>query len=409
MSKTICLISANDLIYNPRLLKLGDSLSERGFSVSAVEINYGMGEGSQHNNFFEKRHWAVNTVDLSKQTAFSYRIWLVSSFYQKINSLALGVLPNCSFFQESAVIKGFEYLLAATKVVKADWYICNQPSLLPIACKAAEKNSGRVWYDSQEYFRGMTDCRDNRDILVQIENAYIHEASLITASSKQVATAINNDHNLSVFPLRNAPTLKKRSQMSLGKSASLANSPLGIVWHGFNVNLQGRGVSEIISALGKMKEKAVLTLQGFISETSKAEILQKAEECGVSARIIFRKAASPDNIVESLLHHDVGIAAEPGIDENQRLTSSNKVFEYLMAGLAIVVSDMPGLLEVLQESGAGLVYSAGKSQELAQQLDKFSRNRVLLNKCKERANVAATSRLNWAEEFSSVMEASGFS
>jgi hypothetical protein len=54
----------------------------------------------------------------------------------------------------------------------------------------------------------------------------------------------------------------------------------------------------------------------------------------------------------------------PGI-RNHELTVSNKMFDYHMAGMAVISSDMPSLTQVLRQSRGGLTYRAGEHEDLA--------------------------------------------
>lgn len=53
---------------------------------------------------------------------------------------------------------------------------------------------------------------------------------------------------------------------------------------------------------------------------------------------------------------------------NAELALPNKLFEYLHAGLPMVVSDMPSMAGMVRRHGWGEVFSAGESQSLADAL-----------------------------------------
>src|SRR5205823_4048733 len=51
--------------------------------------------------------------------------------------------------------------------------------------------------------------------------------------------------------------------------------------------------------------------------------------------------------------YDVGLAVEPGFSVNNRLALSNKAFTYVLAGLAVILTDTPGQREFAAGLGDG--------------------------------------------------------
>ena len=62
------------------------------------------------------------------------------------------------------------------------------------------------------------------------------------------------------------------------------------------------------------------------------------------------------------------------------------MFDYMMAGLAVLASDLPGLNDVIRRSKGGLLYQSGQSEDLAAKLMKLYADRALL------AELAANAR-----------------
>ena len=101
-------------------------------------------------------------------------------------------------------------------------------------------------------------------------------------------------------------------------------------------------------------------------------------------------AANPDKIVESLLQYDIGLAGEIHSEENQMLTSSNKLFEYIYAGLAVIMPDLPGLAETVNEYNVGELYGQGDFSQLAYIIDSINSNRDKLKNFKKASREAHT-------------------
>jgi glycosyltransferase involved in cell wall biosynthesis len=97
--------------------------------------------------------------------------------------------------------------------------------------------------------------------------------------------------------------------------------------------------------------------------------------------------------------YDVGLALERPDHQNYSRTVTNKVFSYLLAGLAVAATDTPGQREVLdQVPTAGFLYPAGNSTVLAEKLGNWINNPALLFTAKQAAWDAARSKFCWDVE-----------
>jgi len=99
----------------------------------------------------------------------------------------------------------------------------------------------------------------------------------------------------------------------------------------------------------------------------------------------------PDQLVEALAPFDVGLVIDRITTENSRYALPNKLFEYLMAGLAVVVPDAPAMASLVEREGVGRVYEPG---ELDRAVLALAADRQLTEDLRRRARVAAVDRFN---------------
>jgi glycosyltransferase involved in cell wall biosynthesis len=176
------------------------------------------------------------------------------------------------------------------------------------------------------------------------------------------------------------------------------HSPLRMHWVSQTLSVD-RGLPDIFEAIGPLKEEVELHLRGHASEGQKATILQLAERCGVARIVKLHPLIDHDEVIKSMGAYDVGLALERPNKGNQSITVSNKLFSYMLAGLAIAATDTPGQREILdQVPTAGFLYPAGNSTALAEKLGNWINTPDLLLAAKQAAWDAARSKFCWDVE-----------
>jgi glycosyltransferase involved in cell wall biosynthesis len=76
----------------------------------------------------------------------------------------------------------------------------------------------------------------------------------------------------------------------------------------------------------------------------------------------------------------------------------NKLFEYMMAGLAIVSTDLPEIRRVVMDHHVGLLILSIEPKEIARTLNGLLADRVALERMKRSALQAAQVVYNWEHE-----------
>lgn len=73
----------------------------------------------------------------------------------------------------------------------------------------------------------------------------------------------------------------------------------------------------------------------------------------LAGRVHLLDPVPPDELLAWIAGADVDVMAIPAVDENSRLSSPNKLFESLAAGVPVVTSDLPVRRRVVLENGDG--------------------------------------------------------
>jgi glycosyltransferase involved in cell wall biosynthesis len=152
----------------------------------------------------------------------------------------------------------------------------------------------------------------------------------------------------------------------------------------------GRGLEDLFAALPFLTEKIEVHLRGK-AIGGLENWLDATVPASHRPRIHCHGLVSNQELLSRIAEHDIGFAGELKYCRSKDLTASNKLFQYLLAGVPVVASDTAGQREVAEEaSGAVHIYEAGRSASLAVQLNRLLESPSLLAHCK-------TTALRWAE------------
>jgi glycosyltransferase involved in cell wall biosynthesis len=274
---------------------------------------------------------------------------------------------------------------------------------LPFAISLARKTGAKVVYDSQEYFKGQYSVMAELSYnwVVKAETSFIKNCEIICATTNVLKEKLEGEYSLidNVYLLRNAPFLKSI------KYNTKHSEILKIVWHGLTIVPENtRGLHIILKAISYCKTPVHFYIQGNINETHRIQLMNMLQDLRINEKVTILKAAMPDEIVESLVNYDIGVAGELSTEENQLLTSSNKLFEYIAAGLALIVPNLPGIAETIAEFQNGYLFEQGNYIELSKIIDDLNNNRSILELFQLASKNAFRTDLNWENDYSHIYE-----
>ena len=301
----------------------------------------------------------LNWISLVNPTRSTHRInwglaklqkWLARSGHKYF-----GVLSNAAL---SPALRTLQRVLESQR---PDAIVAHNIDTLLPAYLAAKSTGAHLIFDSMEFHSDMGDDQDlvMMDVIKSIERLCLPACCMVLTSSVQVAEALNTTYGITnLLPLDNVPKL----QPTLGRDK---RDWLSLYWRNSTIGLGQRGLEEAIRALQWVPKAVSLHLQGRHTPSGIAEVNTLAQSVGVFDRIAIHPPYRPEDAVKEASQFHIGLCLERAGIRNHELTVSNKMFDYHMAGLAVISSDMPSLADVLRRSGGGLTYRAGDPADLA--------------------------------------------
>lgn len=266
---------------------------------------------------------------------------------------------------------GLQEMLLAER---ADLYFgFNIDTLLPVYT-AARRAGAPFLFDCHEIHAEMSEDQPEaeRAIIRAVQRRCLPGCALVTAASPQAAARIEHDFGISgVVPLLNAAPLEAVTPRE-------CEEELALYWRNYTIDLGPRGPDDILRAMPLLPPDVRLYLQGFPSRYNAGRVEQLIRELGIQDRVTILPPYRIEDAVQAAVPYCVGLSLQSPAIVNMDLSSTNKFFEYAMAGLAIVSSKTAGHRDLVTSAQLGLLYESGDAQDLARQILRLYEDRALL-------------------------------
>lgn len=289
---------------------------------------------------------------------------------------------------------------AAQALPAAELYIANDWPMLPIAAELARGVGAVYVYDSHELATAeYADSRKwrlvNLPYVRAVESRYIVGAAATLAVSQGIAEALQRLYGLAEQPvvIRNLPSFRDVARHPVDPQR------ISVLYHG--VVTPGRGLEALVGSVSTWRPEFRLTIRGPASPDYGAHLRRLAAAGGSDGRIEFAPAVAPDKLVDEAAKADIGVHSLPGDTANATLALPNKFFEYVMAGLALCIADLPEMAALVRRFDLGRLIKASEAEAIAASINGFEFPEIE----KYRANALRAAReLNWQEESRHLVE-----
>lgn len=282
-------------------------------------------------------------------------------------------------------------LLARARQSDSDLIIAHNESAL-WAASHLHTEGRRVAADLEDWYSEdlLPAARRARPIplLRTLEKAALHHFAYASTTSEALATALQKAHGgplAHVVP--NTFHLQPLSEPVLNATPSL-------VWFSQTVG-PGRGLEAFLHIWAQSLVPSRLVLVGHCCADFRRTLAVELPPEKLPQLEFVDFVAAP--LLPSLLaQHDIGLALEPHEPLNKEYTTSNKIYQYLNAGLAVLATPTAGQREVFARAPAiGQLLDLAKATQTAAALDAFLADRSRLLACRHAARAAAEQYFCW--------------
>lgn len=288
----------------------------------------------------------------------------------------------------------------------ADVYHAHNVHTLPVCWWAARRRRARLVYDSHELFTALQLAEPTRrerlkqfiertaerlwvraaDAVVTVSNAYADILARIYRIERPVALQ-------NVSPLQPLQRQTGKIRERLGLSADQV-----VVLYQGGYYLVTRALDKLILAAHHLPERYVLVYIGFAVRGEEQFLQELAQREGLSQRVRFLPPVPHQELMDYTMDADVGVI--PFIDNCDAMhwCTPNKIYEYLMAGLATVCTDLPELRRIVEGYQVGALMNPLDPQSVAAAIRRVADDPAALVAMQQRARAAAEAEYNWGLE-----------
>lgn len=228
-----------------------------------------------------------------------------------------------------------------------------------------------------------------------IERRHVGRAAAHITVSPVIASYLERRYGVgSVVLVANYPELEPPRTLDLRSLPGGGEIPseVPLVLH-LGSAMAGRGVEQLVEAIALVPDAHLVLLGGGESaERLKAGL---AATLNISERVHVLPPVATGDVVAAAAGATIGIAPIIPDTPNNAASMPNKLFQYLAAGLPVVVSDLPQLRQVAEESGAGMAVDTRDPKLIAGAVRELLADPIRLAERGRLARAAAEERYNW--------------
>jgi len=258
----------------------------------------------------------------------------------------------------------FNQKIKIIELIKADYVWAADFFSLKSAKKIADYNDAELIYDCREIYSKIPSLRNHKIkqwIQTNLEKHWIKSVHKIIVTGEldknYLQKHFKNKNNF--YILMNLPYYKKvQNQNLIRQNYNLSQNSKILVYQG--MLSEGRGLEKTIVALRQLPDFYLILL-------GSGKILYHLQEMarlnGVKDKVIFKGIVPYQELLNWTASADIGLNLIEDIAFSYKLALPNKMFEYCMAGIPVISSNLPAIEKIYTEFKIGELLQPNCSPE----------------------------------------------
>lgn len=235
---------------------------------------------------------------------------------------------------------------------------CHDLSALPIGVVLRALRGVSLIYDAHELQTERHNIQGVRRRLSKVvERLLIHTADDYITMSPSIARDYEQRYRIPRPTLvRNIPHLDERgpgNRSLLRSKIGVADDEVLYIYQGGLI--RGRGIGHLVEAFRDLEEGPHIV---FMGNGPLSNLVREA--AAHSGRIHYIPAVPPADVLRHTRGADVGMSLNEGTSLNYKYSLPNKLFEYIKAGLPVIVNNLPDQRALVSKYGCGWIVDVDK-------------------------------------------------
>lgn len=250
-------------------------------------------------------------------------------------------------------------------------------------------------------------------VVRMFERLFAKTADLVIVPDKERAQVVLRELNLPKFPLivANSPIRPYAvSSHRLSQSLGALNKKYNRILLRQGRIAVGHAIEATLQSMPLWQDPSwAFVIVGLAEENYRQHLWRLASLLGVEDRFVILPPVNYDEVQSYTVSADAGHALYEPIHINNMFitTASNKIMEYMAAGLPLLVSDRPGLRDLVQDYACGMVADENSPDSIAQAVNSLFCNPEVTRQLGEASLKAFVDKYNYKYQFDPVLKAMG--
>ena len=367
----ICILVSNSLKKDPRVIKQIKTAKDIGYDVFFIGFK---------DAFYDKKF--LDSVGCD--------ILIVKTYVGKLNSV---------FKQLIRKFHHFFYPIKYIIQINPNIIHANDIDTLIQAYIASKFTQSKVIYDSHEICAeniGVANKFFQKKIMIFLEKIIVRRISAMISVSNSSADYFSKLYKIKKpIVITNVPYKFKLNHVN-----QRSTNNFEVLYQGLMI--EGRGYEEFVESGKYVFEdiKLVIRGYGFIEEKLNNLIIKN----NLQNIVEFAKPVEIKDIIQTSSKSHLGVVLTQPVNINFQLTISNKIFEYIHAGLPVLMSDIPEHRYLNEKFKFGIIINNFSAENIAKEINDLSKDTFRYNELRTNA-INAAEILNWENESKKLIQA----
>jgi glycosyltransferase involved in cell wall biosynthesis len=398
LPKRVCMLVWNGFVHDARITKEAETLIAHDYDVTVVAI-----QTPERPVASETLESGIHVVRVRRDCRWCRRLlfvprWLARRIVPRRNISTAAPDEKDPWSEEGARPPWIHRVMSRVVELAVNWRLfraaaaakptivhANDVNVLAPAWLASRAGGAKLVYDAHEISADREGYHGIVWLVRGVERFLGGSASgFISTTDYRVNWFVENYGYENTLVLQNRPRYSRVARTdTLRRACGIDNDDPIVLYQG---GLQwGRGCRNLIAAASDIDNINVVFLGG-----GGEEAVLRREAGGSGARVYFHPTVSLKALPAFTASADIGIQTMRNTCLNHYSNDSNKLFEYIMAGLPVVASDFPEMRKIVRGHSVGLVVDPGDVKAIREAIQRLVTDRELYEAC--RANTFEAAR-----------------